>query len=142
MKLIRFVMEKIYSKIDPKILLHIVKRAEDIKEEREELSHVDDPLQGMVYNVPNRKTFQAHYHNPIERTTFTTHEAFIVIKGKLILTVLDTDNSEVCKRELNPGDCAIFKAGGHSFEAKDDTIFYELKPGPYLGREKDKTYID
>ena len=135
-------MEKIYSKIDPKILLHIIKKAEDIKEERQELSETNDPLQGLIYNVPKGKNFQAHYHNPIERTTFTTQEAFIVIKGKLILTVLDTDHSEVCKRELNPGDCAIFKAGGHSFEVKEDTIFYELKPGPYLGREKDKTYIE
>ena len=135
-------MEKIYSKIDPNLLLHIVKKVEDISDEKQELSDADDPLQGLIYKVPKGKTFQAHYHNPIERTTFTTHEAFIVIKGKLILTVLDIDHSEVCKRELNPGDCAIFKAGGHSFEVKEDTIFYELKPGPYLGRERDKTYID
>ena len=134
-------MEKIYSKLNPEVLLHIIKRAEDIKDERQELSHIDDPLQGLVYNVSKGKVFQAHFHNPLERTTSITQEAFIVIKGKLILTIFDIDHTEVAKRELNQGDCAIMKMGGHSFEVGEDTIFYELKPGPYLGKEKDKTYI-
>jgi len=40
------------------------------------------------------------------------------------------------------GDCSITFCGGHNYMClEDDTLIYEAKTGPYLGVEKDKTFI-
>ena len=46
----------------------------------------------------------------------------------------------VAEQLLRSGDILIFLAGGHDFTIiEEDTVVYEVKNGPYLGAEKDKT---
>ena len=54
----------------------------------------------------------------------------------------DLNDDLLTTREMIKGDCTITYLGGHNYEAlEEDTIVYEFKTGPYLGLEKDKTFL-
>ena len=65
-----------------------------------------------------------------------------MVEGKLEATFYDLNDLEIKKVELKMGDCCVCYAGGHLFKSLvSGTKLYEIKNGPYLGGEKDKTYI-
>ncbi len=54
-------MEKIYSKVQPERLLHIINRLEDI-EGRQDIVPVDNFIQCATLKIENEKTFPPHNH--------------------------------------------------------------------------------
>ena len=69
-------------------------------------------------------------------------EAWVVIKGRVKIYYYDLNDDLLTTREMIKGDCTITYLGGHNYEAlEEDTIVYEFKTGPYLGLEKDKTFL-
>ncbi len=47
------------------------------------------------------------------------------------------DSQELAKTcELRSGDVVLFVAGGHSFRMLEDTVFLEVKQGPYTGMQE------
>ena len=137
-------MEKIYSKVEPDKLLHVINRLSDIKE-RTILIPEDNFIQCSTLKMEKDKTFRAHKHIWKERTrNVIAQESWIVIRGKVKCIFYDLDDTQISYTPiLEPGDASFTLEGGHTYEIlEEDTIVYEYKTGPYEGIELDKTFID
>jgi hypothetical protein len=137
-------MEKIYSKIDPDKLLHIVVRKEDILPGRQDIVSEEHFIQCSILNMPKDKTFKPHKHIWKERTrNVIAQESWIVIRGRVQCTFYDLDDTIIATPVLEVGDASFTLEGGHNYLIlEDDTLVYEYKTGPYEGQALDKTFID
>ena len=97
-------------------------------------------LQCAVINMDNGKQFDPHVHIPCERTTDTTQEAWVVLKGKIKITYYDENKNPMDEPAvISAGGCTISFWGGHKYECLEDgTVVYEFKTGPYFGKDADK----
>jgi mannose-6-phosphate isomerase-like protein (cupin superfamily) len=75
-----------------------------------------------------------HVHLPVVRTVVGTSEVLLVRQGRCIVDVYGEDRSLVASRELRAGDLVIFVGCGHGFRMVEDTVFFEIKQGPYNGQ--------
>ena len=134
-------MEKIYSKIKPHTLLHIIYRLTDV-DGRTNVVPDDEFLQLASIRMKKGQTFQAHKHIIHEKVTNIAQESWIVIKGSVKCIFYDLDDTIIAEPILKPGDCSLTFRGGHNYYIlEEDTIVYEYKTGPYLGQDLDKTFI-
>jgi len=137
-------MEKIYSKVETGLLLHVINRLEDITSGRRDLSETKEFLQISTLNLDNGKTFYPHKHiwKKVEPKSIA-QESWIVIKGKVKAILYDVDDTILTEVILNPGDLSMTFYGGHNYEILEDgSIIYEVKTGPYFGVDLDKIKID
>lgn len=136
-------MEKIYSKIDSTILLHIVDRVDNIDSQRKNLVDDVEFLQLSTMKLNKGHTFKAHKHIFCDKITNIAQESWVVIKGSVKCIFYDLDDTVISTPILYPGDCSITLRGGHNYEILEDgTQVREYKTGPYLGQEFDKTFIE
>jgi len=137
-------MKKIYSKIEPEKLLHIIVRKEDLKPGRTDVVPEEYFIQCEILNMEKDKTFKPHKHIWKERTrNVITQESWIVIQGSVRCTFYDIDNEIIDEPILYPGDASFTLEGGHTYTIlEDNTLVYEYKTGPYEGQELDKTFIN
>lgn len=134
-------MEKIYSKIKPNTLLHLVYRLSEI-DGRTNISPDEEFLQLASIKMSKGTTFKAHKHIHLEKTTTIAQESWIVVKGSVKCIFYDLDDTIIAEPILYPGDCSMTFRGGHNYLIlEDDTFVYEYKTGPYLGQEKDKVFL-
>ena len=136
-------MKKIYSKIDPSILLHLIYPLDkNDKTERVNVAPEDQFLQLAVLKMNKGRTFQPHKHIVKEKITDIAQESWLVFRGAVECTFYDIDDSVIAKEIIKEGDISMTFRGGHNYMIiEDDTIVYEYKTGPYLGVEFDKTFI-
>ena len=137
-------MIKIYSKVDPNLLCHMVLRNEEIVEERKDIINADNFLQLSTLNMPKGKTFRPHKHiwKPGEKECIA-QESWVVIQGKVKVFFFDTDGKSLQEELLHPGDSSITLQGGHTYlSMEDNTKVYEFKTGPYKGQKLDKVFLD
>jgi mannose-6-phosphate isomerase-like protein (cupin superfamily) len=82
---------------------------------------------------------QRHDHRPLERRLYGTAEVLIVQRGRCEIDIYSEERELVATRELRRGDIMLMVAGGHGFRMLEDTVFLEIKQGPYTGEdEKDR----
>lgn len=125
-------------------VLHIICRRSDFMnmQGRRAVSAPTEFLQLAMVSPPNGKSFNAHRHLPLERQTNVTQESWVVISGRVLVTLYDMMNKMIVQLVLEAGDCLLTLYGGHAYEIlADNTYVYEFKTGPYLGREKDKAWL-
>ena len=135
-------MEKIYSKIDSSLLLHLVNRLNEI-DGRTDVAPVEEFLQLATLKMKEGQTFKAHKHITLVKETNIAQESWIVIKGSVKCIFYDLDDTIIAEPILYPGDCSMTFRGGHNYLIlEDDTIVYEYKTGPYLGQELDKVFLN
>lgn len=139
-------MRKIYSKVEPDLLLHIIVRLEDIETQisRQDIIPEDNFLQCSTLNMKQGTTFRPHKHIFKERTheKQIAQESWVVIRGSVKCILYDIDDTILTTPILNAGDASYTLRGGHNYEIlEDDTIVYEYKTGPYEGQKLDKTFI-
>jgi hypothetical protein len=135
-------MEKIYSKLQPNTLLHLVYRLNEING-RTNITPEEEFLQLSSLQMQKGQTFKAHKHIIIEKITNIAQESWLVIRGSIKCIFYDLDDKIIAEPILFPGDCSMTFRGGHNFLVlEDDTIIYEYKTGPYLGAEFDKEFIN
>jgi cupin fold WbuC family metalloprotein len=136
-------MEKIYSKVEPTKLLHVVVRKEDLIPGRVEVVPEDHFIQCALLNMEKGKTFKPHKHIWKERTrNVIAQESWIVIQGSVKCIFYDIDDQIIATPILQPGDASFTLEGGHTYEIQEDnTLVYEYKTGPYEGQSLDKTFI-
>jgi hypothetical protein len=80
-----------------------------------------------------------HTHRPLERHLIGTSEVLVVLKGLAEIDVYDDDHTLIATRALRAGDVMLMIGGGHGFRMLEDTVFLEIKQGPYTGLdEKEK----
>lgn len=134
--------QKIFSKVDPEKLLHMVHRKDDVTYQRCDVSPAEEFLQVSCFRLPEGKTFRAHKHLTQHRQTDITQESWIVIQGRVKAILYDLDDTIIATPILEPGDCSITFHGGHNYECLEEgSIVYEYKTGPYTGVGNDKTFI-
>ena len=136
-------MEKIYSKVKPTKLLHVVVRKEDLTPGRVEVVPEDHFIQCALLNMEKGMTFKPHKHIWKERTrNVIAQESWIVIQGSVKCIFYDIDDQIIATPILQPGDASFTLEGGHTYEIQEDnTLVYEYKTGPYEGQSLDKTFI-
>ncbi len=85
---------------------------------------------------PAGGTIRRHYHKPFKREIQGTSEVLLVRHGRCEVDLYDTrgdDKRLVVTRSLATGDVLVLVSGGHGFRVQEDTVFLEVKQGPYLG---------
>lgn len=137
-------MEKIFSKVDPEKLLHIITRKEDINPGRVDIVPEENFIQCSMLNLEKDKTFIPHKHIWKERTrNVIAQESWIVIQGSVKCILYDIDDTIIYEPILYPGDASFTLEGGHNYLIlEDDTLVYEYKTGPYEGQTFDKTFLN
>jgi hypothetical protein len=83
---------------------------------------------------------QRHLHLPLERHLVGTSEALFIRKGRCIVDVYDETKELVASREVKTGDVVLMVGGGHGFRMLEDTLFVEVKQGPYLDCEEKERF--
>ncbi len=137
-------MEKIYSKVKPHKLLHIVNRLSDIKN-RTDIISGDNFIQCATLKMEKGKTFPPHKHITKDRhyPKQIAQESWIVIKGKVKCIFYDINDKIIAEPILGVGDASFTLYGGHTYEILEEgTIVYEYKTGPYEGQKLDKIFIN
>jgi hypothetical protein len=74
-----------------------------------------------------------HLHLPIQRHLTGTPETLIIRKGKAEVELYGLDKSLIGTWLLEEGDIILLVSGGHCLRCFEDTVFFELKQGPYTG---------
>jgi cupin fold WbuC family metalloprotein len=138
-------MEKIYSKVKPEVLLHIIHRKEDLilNEGRRDLVQEDNFIQCSSLNLPKGTTFKPHKHIwKLRKRDVIAQESWVVIQGAVKCLFYDLDDTIIAERTLCPGDASFTLQGGHNYEILEkNTLVYEFKTGPYEGQAFDKEFI-
>lgn len=134
-------MTKIFSRVQPDLLLHIIHRRTDFDSERNDLVEPGNFLQCAAMKLPEGRTFKAHYHITKDVTETLPQESWVVISGSVRCMLYDIDNTLIASPVLQDGDCSITLRGGHNYEVIQDARVLEFKSGPYTGQENDKRFI-
>ena len=74
-----------------------------------------------------------HFHKPVERALTGTAEVLVVQKGAAEIDVYNDAKELVATRRVSQGDTIVLAAGGHGLRMTEDTVFLEVKQGPYVG---------
>ena len=74
-----------------------------------------------------------HAHLPLQRHLIGTPETLLIRKGKADVELYALDKSLLGSWILEVGDMIQLVSGGHRFKCLADTVFLEIKQGPYTG---------
>jgi hypothetical protein len=83
---------------------------------------------------------QRHVHRPLERHLVGTSEVLIVRRGRCEIDIYNNERELVATRQLRQGDIMLMVDGGHGFRMLEDTVFLEVKQGPYTGLEEKERF--
>lgn len=83
---------------------------------------------------------QRHVHRPLERHLVGTSEVLIVRRGRCVVDIYNNEKELVASRELGQGDIMLMVDGGHGFRMMEDTVFLEVKQGPYTGLDEKERF--
>jgi hypothetical protein len=80
------------------------------------------------------------FHYPVSFENLKATEFFYIVRGKIRITLYNKRKQKVKDVIIKEGDIAYILEG-HAMEILEDTTMFELKQGPYRGKEKDKEMI-
>lgn len=130
-------MEKIFSAVDPSMLLHVIVNTAAVSSDRVDLSPSEEFLQLSVVPLKAGRALKPHRalprplggHAPVQ-------ESWIVMRGAIDVSLFDVDGSPLATRSLTAGWLLVTFRGAHGFSTvDDDTTIIECKLGPYIGRD-------
>jgi hypothetical protein len=81
-----------------------------------------------------------HLHLALERNIKGTSEVLLVKKGWCEVDIYSDTKQTVATRELREGDILLLVEGGHGFRMLEDTVFVEIKQGPYTGLDEKERF--
>ena len=81
-----------------------------------------------------------HVHRPLERHLVGTSEVLLVKQGRCLIDIYNEERELVATRELFQGDVMLMVGGGHGFRMIEDTVFLEVKQGPYTGLDEKEQF--
>ena len=81
-----------------------------------------------------------HVHRSLERHLTGTSEVLVVKKGHCFIDIYNDARELVATRELFTGDVMLMVGGGHGFRMLEDTVFLEIKQGPYTGIDEKERF--
>lgn len=77
-----------------------------------------------------------HTHKPLERHLIGTSEVLLLKKGCCLMDIYNDARELISTHELRQGDLMLMVGGGHGFRMLEDTVFLEVKQGPYTGLDE------
>ena len=83
---------------------------------------------------------QRHVHRALERHLVGTSEVLILRQGRCEIDIYNNERELVATRELRQGDIMLMVDGGHGFRMIEDTVFLEVKQGPYTGIDEKERF--
>ena len=81
-----------------------------------------------------------HVHLPLQRHVQGTSEVLLVKQGRCLIDLYNDARQVVATRELRTGDVLLMVGGGHGFRMLEDTVFLEIKQGPYTGLDEKERF--
>lgn len=84
------------------------------------------------------KILNPHIHKRVQRIIDTTSEFLYVISGEMIVDIYNEKEQFLKSIVLNDNECLLQFIGGHAITLKENTKYFEIKQGPYYGRDFDK----
>lgn len=81
-----------------------------------------------------------HLHLALERHLIGTCEVLVLLKGRCLMDIYNDTKELVTTKELAQGDVMLMVGGGHGFRIIEDTVFLEVKQGPYLDTEEKERF--
>jgi uncharacterized protein with PhoU and TrkA domain len=81
-----------------------------------------------------------HVHRAIERRLLGTSEVLVVRRGRCEIDIYNDERELVATRNLHEGDVMLMVGGGHGFRMLEDTVFLEIKQGPYMGQDEKERF--
>tara|TARA_B100001971_G_C18131306_1_gene504965 strand:+ start:488 stop:895 length:408 start_codon:yes stop_codon:yes gene_type:complete len=97
----------------------------------------EDLIQVGFMDLKKGETIAPHFHKFYERKIERTSEAIYILKGKIKVNIYK-DKNKLMDTIIEKGDLIVLLSGGHGFEILEDTKFFEVKQGPFIGTENDK----
>lgn len=135
-------MRKIFSKVNPDLLLHIVNHKHRITKTRCDLCPPEEFLQVATFELVRGQTFKPHKHIKKLVAHDITQESWVIVQGSVEAILYDIDDTILEKVILEQGDCSITFRGAHNYRClEDNTLVVEVKDGPYWGQGADKEFI-
>jgi len=133
---------KLFEEIvsDGKVLAYII-RASTRPERTTFLTPPEFKQQVGFVVYPQGGEIGRHAHRPLRRHLEGTSEVLIVRSGRCEVDLYSPSHELVATRELGPGDVVLLVDGGHGFRMLEDTVFLEIKQGPYPGVEEEKEHF-
>ncbi|WP_282125713.1 hypothetical protein [Marinifilum flexuosum] len=108
-------------------------------------------IEGVEFPTPSEATFQfgfgqiiedknllPHIHKRVNREINTTSEFLYVVSGEMIVDVYDENEKFIEKVILKDNMALLQFIGGHEISLRAGTKYFEIKQGPYFGRDFDK----
>jgi hypothetical protein len=89
---------------------------------------------------PAQSEIPRHVHKPVRRELDRTSEVLLVKKGRCEVDFFTEHKQLVATRELRKGDVLLLLEGGHGFRLLEDTVFLEIKQGPYTGLDEKERF--
>jgi hypothetical protein len=103
-------------------------------------SENEEFLQVGTWRYNSGHALRAHSHNTVPREITRTNEVVIVLQGSMAARIFDEQQELVTTVTVCKGELLILLNGGHDYTIlEDDTRILEIKNGPFLGKDIDKT---
>jgi hypothetical protein len=112
-------------------------------------------IEGTVFTTPDEcifqiglvrdadgKVYQPHIHTPLERNITGTCEFLFIVSGRMDIIVLDEQAKAVGTVVLTAQQALLQVRGGHAISTEPGTAFFEIKQGPYPGRDVEKYDVE
>lgn len=120
-------------------LVYIIRAELDVKtttfitppEFKQQVGYIVYPMHGVI---------KRHLHRSLERHLIGTSEVLLIRKGHCEIDIYNNDRELVATRELSAGDLMLMVGGGHGFRMLEDTVFLEIKQGPYSGTDEKECF--
>ena len=97
------------------------------------LTPPEDKQQVGFIVYPSGGTIARHVHKRFRREIEGTSEVLVVRSGRCEVDIYSPDRKLVETKLLEAGDVLVLVEGGHGFRILEDTVFLEVKQGPYIG---------
>ena len=81
-------------------------------------------------------------HNLIKREINFTKEVLIIRSGKVRIDFYDRKKNYLESRILYKDDIILIANGGHGFKMLEPSEIIEIKQGPYLNEDQDRTRFE
>lgn len=102
----------------------------------------EDYIQASKMGFDIDREFRTHKHIPRPRELPQTQEVMVVMSGCLEAKIYDEDKNLLDTCLLYNGSILIVYRGYHGYRTMaDNTVFYEIKHGQFVGVKEDKVYL-
>ncbi|MFH1133566.1 MAG: hypothetical protein V1735_03685 [Nanoarchaeota archaeon] len=101
----------------------------------------DFPFQAGIHNHGKDFVVAPHAHTPhTDVKELPVQEIFVILRGSAEVSVFDRKDQLKKKVKLGQGDIILLNSG-HGATFLGDAKVFEVKQGPYRGRDKEKRMI-